>query len=220
MKKILLLLAVAIIGTAANAQLFVGGSFGIDKSYVDIKSGSITSDDGSALVFQIVPKVGYYLNEDFAIGVSSGIIKSIVYTPEYGWGYPEQEKVETLSIWAYSVFARYNLVRYERFSLLLNSELGGGKITSKTKIGSTTTEDNPTSIFAFAVMPILSFDITERFSLEMSSDFLRLGFTSYTETDLDDKDYNKTTNNFGLGVNAFNNQLQTPLVNLGIIVKF
>lgn len=224
MKKALLFLAVIIAATVANGQVFIGGSFGVDKTGGKTKLGSVTIDNPSTFTVQFSPKVGFYLNDDFALGLSLGIINTSYTTPENEY-ISDQEVVDNTLTLTIAAFARYKLIGNDRVSLFLDGELGGGKVTSKEKIGSITEEGDPLSLFAFGIAPVISYSISDRIDIEASSDFLRFGFASITETDLDDSDYKSTVNHFGLGLNAYtpnivSGQMEAPLLKVGLNFKF
>ncbi len=223
MKKALLFLAILFAATAINGQVFIGGSLGIDKTGGKTKLGSTTIDNPSTFTVQFSPKMGFYLNDDFALGLSLGIINISHTTPEDTY-FNDQEIIDNTLALTIAAFARYKLIGNDKVALLLDGELGGGKITSKEKVGSTTEEDDPLSLFAFTITPVITYSISDRIDIEASSDFLRFGFASITETDLDDSDYKNTTNQFGIGVNAYSlnpsGQFDAPLFKVGLNFKF
>lgn len=220
MKKILLFLAIIIAASTVNAQLFIGGGVGFDRIGGSTKIGSTTVNNPSVFTIQFAPKVGFYLNDDFALGVSLGVMNSSVTEPE-----DDIEIVNNELRFTAAAFARYRLIGNDKVSLLLDGEIGGGKISSKTKRGSTTMQGNPTLLFSFGVTPVISYSISDRLDIEASSDFLRFGFTMLTDTDLDNADFKDTTTHFGLGVNALTPNLDIgrmvpPLLTVGVTFKF
>lgn len=64
MKKFLMTLTVALMAISANAQVYVGGGFGIASTSVD------GADD--VTTFKFVPEVGYSFNDEWAAGVAFG----------------------------------------------------------------------------------------------------------------------------------------------------
>ena len=63
MKKIVLSVIVALIAITANAQVYVGGTFGVGSDKVE-KAGTEVKNT----TFKILPEVGYELNEDWSVG--------------------------------------------------------------------------------------------------------------------------------------------------------
>ena len=64
MKKIFLTLVVALMAVSANAQVYVGGGFGVASTSVD------GGDDVTS--YKFVPEVGYSFNDEWAAGVAFG----------------------------------------------------------------------------------------------------------------------------------------------------
>ena len=59
MKKIVLSIIVALIAITANAQVYVGGTFGVGSDKVETEGTEVKNT-----TFKILPEVGYELNED------------------------------------------------------------------------------------------------------------------------------------------------------------
>lgn len=69
MKKSLFLLAMLALSTlGVNAQVFVGGSFGFTSSKLSNDAGY--DKDGTS--YQILPEIGYQMDENMAIGIQIG----------------------------------------------------------------------------------------------------------------------------------------------------
>ncbi len=64
MKKLFMTLTVAIMAISANAQVYVGGGFGVASTSVD------GGDD--VTTYKFVPEVGYAFNNEWAAGVAFG----------------------------------------------------------------------------------------------------------------------------------------------------
>ena len=233
MKKVLIAV-VALIATtlSSNAQIFIGGGLGVDFNGGKYKQGYISLDKPSEFAFVLSPRAGFYLNDDFAIGLEIDIINIDRKIPkefrsDYGYGYDPylgynpyaKDLKENLFVWGISAFARYNLVKVNKFSLLLEGTLGIAEVQSKETEGLSTENSDPASSFGMSIFPVLSYSLTNKFSIEASCDFLRLGFTSTTIKDLDDNDNKDVTNNFGFGVNSspLNNSIP---VRFSVIYKF
>lgn len=69
MKKIIFVLAMCACTMAANAQLWVGGSFGLNVN-------KIKGADKSSVMFTLSPEVGYDLNEKWAVAGALNIATS------------------------------------------------------------------------------------------------------------------------------------------------
>ena len=225
MKKVILAVVVMVATVSmSSAQVFVGGGLGLDYIGGKTSSGGTSYDLGTGFAFSFTPKVGFFLNEDFAFGFELGILSATLKEPSYG---SDSQEKYGLTGWNAGTFARYRLAGVDRFSLLLEGSLGVGGLKTKYTYGSTTTEGDPTFIFNIGVLPVLSYSITERLSVEASCNFLRLGFQSYTTKDADDSSEKTTLNTFGLGVNSstigiddYGDISLSNYLNVGIIFKF
>ena len=68
MKKFLMtVVATALVAVSANAQVYVGGNFGVASSKV--KGGE------SVTTYAVLPEIGYNLNKDWALGTTVGFGK-------------------------------------------------------------------------------------------------------------------------------------------------
>ena len=67
MKKIIMTIAAAFVATAMNAQVYVGGSIGLNAW-----SSQKNAGDRSETTFKILPEIGYNINDSWAIGTVIG----------------------------------------------------------------------------------------------------------------------------------------------------
>lgn len=198
MKKVIIsfvVLVAAVLST--NAQIFVGGGVGVDFGGGKSTSGGTSVDLPKSLAFSFTPKVGFYLNDDFAVGLEVGLLSMTQKRTLYSG----DERKDNTTGWAVGAFARYNLIGGDKLSLLLEGSIAYGGMKDKTTVGSTTTNGDPVSTFGIGVLPVLSYSLTEKLSIEASCDFLRLGFLSITEKDSGNSNDKVTENYFGFGVN-------------------
>ena len=220
MKKVILAV-VAMFATVSmsSAQMFVGGSLGFGLTGGKDKGASTSIDKTSTFSFDFSPKVGYYLNDNFAVGLEVGLNSWSRKTPKEQFGGSDDLKNSSFG-WEIDAFARYSLVKFNNFSVLLEGEIGIGGETSKTKIGATETKGNPVSTFGIGVLPVLSYSISDKWSIETSLDFLALGFWSETEKNANDKKNKSIDNSFGLSINNGTNSIISNTLNIGFIYKF
>ncbi|MBR1448129.1 MAG: outer membrane beta-barrel protein [Prevotella sp.] len=67
MKKIMMTLAAAFVAVSMNAQVYVGGSLGINAW-----SSQKNAGDRSETTFSVLPEVGYNFNDEWAVGTVIG----------------------------------------------------------------------------------------------------------------------------------------------------
>lgn len=74
MKKVIITVAaLAAITFSANAQVFVGGTAGLDYNGGNVTANSIKTDKESKVGFTIAPNVGWYFADNFLAGARLGI---------------------------------------------------------------------------------------------------------------------------------------------------
>ena len=200
MKKTFIAFAILVMAVTSNAQVFVGGGLGVDYMGGKYKGGSSSFDLPSGFAFNFAPKVGFFLNDDFAIGLEVEFLSATLKEPGYGTN--AKDNKYKLTGWGVSGFARRNLVGTDKFALLLEGSLGVGGLKTKETYGSTSYDGDPTFMFAVGVQPVLSYSVTDRLSIEAACNFLRFGFQSATTKDADNSNEKTTVNILGFGVNS------------------
>ena len=113
MKKIVLSVIVALIAITANAQVYVGGTFGVGSDKVETEGTEVKNT-----TFKILPEVGYELNEDWSVGTVVG----------YEYNKSGDVKTNTFTI---APYARYFFLNSDVVRLFADG--GFGFSTSKTK---------------------------------------------------------------------------------------
>lgn len=199
MKKLILLFAVVAISAQAFSQMFLGGSFSVDMD----KTKNATEDIYKSTSFGITPKVGYYLNDQFAIGGAIGYTTTS-YTYFNG---ADDDTKSTRNNMSISPFIRYHAVEAGNFSLFVEPMLSFGFGSSKSERGSTTTSDADLSSFGIQISPAMSYKINDKINIEAY--FGALSYSSSTEKEGENK---RTATSFGL---EFSSRLS-----LGFIYKF
>lgn len=115
MKKLFSLIAVAFVAMSVNAQVYVGGSLGINAW-----SSQKNAGDRSETTFTILPEVGYNLNDEWAVGTVIGYVSD-------KWvgvnGISE-------SAFTFNPYARYTYLKAGKVSLFVD---GGVDFTTASK---------------------------------------------------------------------------------------
>ena len=171
-----------------EAQIFIGPSLNINhRSLIDSDSKTYIQH------FVIGSKFGYYFSDNFAMGASGS----------FTWQPSNSTSASTNTIgsnntfaWATTAFARYNLLGTERrISFFIEGSLGYRKTnwtgrTTTTSSASTTM----TTTKEIYISPVLSYNLTEKLSIEASCGVLYFGRTSSSHLPV--------RNNFEIGVNS------------------
>jgi len=108
MKKIMMTLAVAFVSTAMSAQVYVGGSFGLNVWNTQKNAG-----DMSETTFKIMPEIGYNINDAWAVGAIVGY---------------ENNKMEGVggseSAFSFAPYARYTFAKCGKVNFFVDGGLG------------------------------------------------------------------------------------------------
>jgi len=216
MKNLFLAVALTCI-TAFSAQAqtyFAGGKIGFDYSDGKSSYGSSASNKPSTVSFEFSPMVGYYLSDKLGAGVKITLgMGTTNNRAEY-----EQTKGNSFD-WGFSPFLRYTLLTRGDFSVLAEGGAGVFGSSSKTTYGSDSNKGPRHFGFDIGVKPILSFSLTNRVSIEASTNLAWFGFTVQSEKrgsgDSQSKD---TATSFGFGADS-DDFFRSPY-QLGLIFKF
>jgi len=216
MKRVIIaIFTLLVTGSSVNAQIFVGGSLGLNfgsgKSSVDNFESS-----SSSYGFSISPQVGYYLNDDWTIGVSGSLGNSWHNGKSANLGNPASER-EYKSIdnkWGINVFGRYRLMGLviKDLALLIEGSIGVQGSSNKYTVDEITTKYPGSTIYGVNARPALSYKLLNKLDVLAYCNFLTIGYSYTTDNKQDAK--KSEHHAFNLGVNTFSN------LNIGFIYKF
>lgn len=246
MKKVFITLAVVLMSmTTVNAQLVIGGGFGIGGD-----AGTITKVDGesnnrtnSSFSFDVAPKVGYMLMNG---KMEVGAMLSLNYAHNTSYkvlqkAYKDQRNYNVgLSVVPY---ARYYFLQKGCFNLGVEADLqlGGNFITAskyyatdglRTQVEADAMmqaekknikDASPTSFnWAFGVMPVFMFNLTEHCYMDIAVNALGLSIYGNVNSAQMKLNNNQTikvkTSSFAGGLNLMN-QVQ-DILKVGFAYKF
>ena len=214
----ILIIMIASIATS-NAQFFVEGSVGARFSGQSSSLDGVTKNNPSSYHFEVSPLVGYHLNEKLVLGVSAFFIRSterfIITDPDTG----DEILLERKSPgWGGSVFDRYQLWGTKKFSLLVESSIFVNESYSSETRGSKVIKNENRSSIGINAFPLISYDLSDRFSITLSTDFMRLDL--YTQT-INNKDTGVKTKSPHFEFNGQSTILSSlSAIRIGIIYHF
>lgn len=208
MKKILLTLALAAFAMTANAQWVLGGNIGVAHSNnhtTDYAFGGNASTNIS-----IMPKIGYWLNDDMQLGIQLGYVQN--YTRTYGTA-DDVYTSNTGSALAFTPYFRYNVANWKNFTVFCEAQLNltlGLESHGYNSVTETTTDagDSYTS-FGLAVIPGLNYAFTDHISMDIYVNLLALYANFYS-------DDNTGAHDWGLGLNMDPQTVNAHLNNFSI----
>lgn len=210
MKKIILTLALVAFGMTASAQWVIGGNVAFQHTNNhtnDYVTGTSSTD------FSIMPKVGYWLNENMQIGMQFG------YAMNYNRNYTGASDRYTSNKSHYldfSPYFRYNVAQWKSFTVFCEAQLGvrlNLESSTYNKVTNTTSDlgDNFTQ-FGLAVVPGLNYSFTDKISMDIYVNLLGIALQMNTAdgwgghqfgliANMDAQSLNAHLNNFAIGFN-------------------
>jgi len=217
MKRVIVALCALLVTVfSINAQVFVGGglglSFGSGKNSTDN-----FEDSGSSFGFSIAPQVGYYLNDDWAIGVSGSMGNSWSKSKGADLRDPtnDREYQSFGCTWVINAFGRYKVMGLgiKNLALLVEGSIGVQGSSGKHTVDGITTKYSGSTIYGINARPALSYKLSNRLDVLSYFNFLTMGY-SYEVNDRSDVNLKSRNHKFNLGANTFSN------LNIGFIYKF
>lgn len=192
-------------GNSANHSIHSGDAitaFNHDKTWDEPANSSAS--------FTFMPKIGYNLNEKMQVGAQLGFTYNTSKTynvgPAYTMTYPDAEDWSTSSNLGFTIapYFRYNVAEMGKFTFFCEAQLSfslNGKASIHdfaTKIDDpvlgtvalavdTTYKGNTSSnTLGITITPGLNYKLTDKISMDIYIDLLRLGFTHSTRTTFTD----------------------------------
>ena len=195
---------------SVNAQVFVGGNFGFSTTNNKSQFGATTTSKGSDYDFTLSPIMGKFLSEKFAVGVELDLSlsgsKAVANT----------ETIHKSSSVGVSPFLRYYAIKWDKFSIFGQANLGVTFTGSSTKTDGTTTDGPKSTRLYLSIYPGLSYDISEKLSLQTSLNILSFGYNYKTTKVGTTKDINSSFI-FGAGLSDI---VSIGNITIGAIYKF
>jgi outer membrane protein len=199
-----------LIFTGINAQVFVGGNTGLERSGGKTDNGTVTNDKPSELSFNISPLAGYFLSDKLAAGAAL----NLSFTREKSPG--TVESITNESTVGINPFLRYYALTWNDFSVFGQGNMGFSFTRETDKVGGTSTDGPKTTRFYVNIMPGLAYNVSDHFSLETSINVVKFGYSHATEKSGSIK--NKTSE-FGIGA-GLDDIIKPGDITIGAIYKF
>jgi outer membrane protein len=207
--RVILIALFSFIYISLNAQVFVGGSFGFNTSNSE-HNATTTTNKVSNYNLDLSPRVGKFLSEKLAIGLALDISLS---------GNKTDVNFETISKSSgigISLLLRYYAIRWNKVSVFGQGNIGLAFSNSSVKMGGVTTDGPKGTRVYLSIYPGLSYDISEKLSLETSLNILSFGYNYFITKDGSSKD-NNSSFNIGAGLA---NIVSLNAITIGAIYKF
>jgi outer membrane protein len=193
-----------------NAQYFAGGSISLNTFGGTYDNGTTKTDKTSSFGFNISPRIGKFVSEKIAIGV--GLDLSYNKQKEAR----DPERISRSSYIGFIPFLRYYAVKVNKFSIYGQGNLGLSFSNSSVKEGATTTDGPKISGLGLNIFPALSYDLSDKFSLETTLNFLKLGYNYSTSKTGSIKDHSSEFAFYGRSTII----AELGTISIGAIYKF
>lgn len=166
LKLFLSLTFLLIVCEAANAQLYIGGTFGF-TSRKDV-------NDVSKKDFKFVPEIGYQLNEKVFIGANLGY-RHIENTKDSGFTYACDKYIS----FGVAPYIRYNLYQNEKVRIFADgvASLWHVKYKGLQNAGEQTGKNIDGNRWTAGIRPGIAYDATQHFSF-----IAKIGWLGYSST--------------------------------------
>lgn len=223
MKKILVILTAATIAAAANAQVYVGGSLGVNYNTSNrvkspaaeaFGSGSTTKTTNTTLTF--TPTIGYLINDKWSVGLDLNLEwKKNTDDRLPGGAVTSDTQSRNVLGWDVRPFVRYTIFKIKKFGI--DAKLAGGVGGSRETILAGKSDDaSVINYLNYGVLlsPVLTFDINEHFSLESSLGIASIGWEGFKYTAENYSYDSQTENYFTFGLS------NKTAISFGCIYKF
>lgn len=224
---------------SAKAQFFWGIQFGcyIDGNNTIFDTGENVRG-GTSFNYSIKPSIGYYITPKFVIGTK------LIYTSNESFANDTDDKVTNLDKMALNVLMgnglesdamSWKVMPYARYKVLsvINEKINiwaefnayfGGKYQRESETHKIIPESGKTT-YGFAIHPLISFDLMNKWTLFTNLDFLSIGWdgsTLHGTVTLEDGTKVNGTLNEGSFVFQCNPvvAIARSFLNIGVIKKF
>lgn len=172
MKKIVFALVMCACSMAANAQMWVGGAFGLDVN-------KVKSSDDATVVFNLSPEFGYELNEKWAIAGALEIAAS------NGAGKP--------FVFGINPFARYSFARVGIANFFIDCGMTIGLESQKAY-----DERECNGVIGLGARPGVKVELNKHLALEAKTGYLGYRYHASNESHTFGMGVNNESLSFGL----------------------
>ena len=207
--RVLLIVLFSSFFLSLNAQVFIGGGASFTSSADEKENNNTLTDKQSTFGFAFSPNVGVFLSENLAIGIDLNLRTS---TKKSGI---DPETILKQSSIGVNPYMRYYAWSWNKFSVFGQGNIGVNLLKSTVEYEGIVGDAKVTQ-FYISVYPGLSYDVSEKLSLETSINFLSFG---YDHSVVEDDSYSYTKSEFYFGA-GLDNIVNTGYISIGAKYKF
>jgi outer membrane protein len=207
----LLLISGVAHGQTSSGSIMLGGDLGFSVQGGETESGpdgnTTTADKSTQTNFRIRPRVGYFVADNFAVGLD------LQYQLDRSNDNQDPETITTRNTIGAGLFGRYYWMMGDgNFGLFGQAELGFSTSSGESETDGSTSDLPTSQSFAGGIRPGVTFFPTENFGIDFSVGLLNYSVTT-TDNAPDNDDFveEETDTNF-----QFNADFRNILANTGL----
>jgi opacity protein-like surface antigen len=194
----------------ATAQFLIGGSIGISSSNEKRENDSPDEIKINDYSFTFSPASGISINEKLIVG----FILDLTFEGSYNGAYTGAK--HRSSMISGGPFIRYYPLRWNKLALFGHGNIGAGLSKTKTTYDNIPHDDSRETYGYILLFPGMSFDISEKLSLETSVNVLNVRY-KYSVIKDDTETRKKSVLSFGTGLD---NIVTSGSITIGAMYKF
>jgi hypothetical protein len=172
--KLILVVLFTFLFLNANAQVFIGGDFGISSSSYKTLSDNSTEYKQSGFGYSLSPLFGKFLTDKIALGILADIASG-----SSKLATDDTHSSKSFGVGAYP-FVRYYIIQWNKFSVFGMGTAGIGYSKSKSYTDGIIESKNSGLSYSIDFHPGISYTLSDKFSLETEIGLLRLGYVYYS----------------------------------------
>jgi len=213
-RSFVILILLTAITSFSNAQFFVEGSVGAGYNSGQSMFWDVF-ETPSNFFFNVSPLAGYHLTDKIAVGAKVSLVRIKQKTMELDQDTGDKVPLERRAPeWGCAVFVRYQLLGSKKIAFLVESSA----YISEIKIIDNSTLSSVYQDVGVRMLPFVTYDLSDKWSIKITGDFLRLDYSSRTSTDKD-TGFDVKLNRFGFtGQSTLFNRV--PDIRIGFIYHF
>ena len=209
MKKLFITIAFVAATMFASAQLYVGGSLGMNmqngKDKVEGNGMSLEQDQPKTFTFVFAPEAGFMFNDNMGVGLQLGFGFGKATQKDYDYDPAATETVKTTTI-GFAPYFRYVFAEVDNFKFYADARVSYLMAKPKAKFEQDGTslevEGAKTTELGFGIVPGMAYQLTDNISMNCALNILELGFnTTKVKQEQDGVTATQKTNEIGFGVN-------------------
>lgn len=220
MKKGFLVLALLATGMIANAQFYLGGSFGLNVSSGKTSVESEEEKDPTRFGLTVSPNIGWIVGDKWEIGgyINLSSYKTTSYS--YDANHEESESEAKSFSWNVSPYARFKAFEANKFAVLIEGAVNVGSSKNTYDEGDETIEEPASLSYGINFRPMLTYSLNENIRLETGLNFLGFGFNgTFSKEDEDGVTTKTSSHSFGLNVDS-KNVVSVSDITIGFVYIF